>query len=234
MNKVFGIEVKTLGFFYNKYKNYLVPILTLVICFFLLIGITIPQIGLLSQRQAELKAEEEKLNILNKNYSILSNLSSSSLDSRLKLSTDALPIDKNFAAIINSINLSAEKAGVFLGDYQFTVGDLSKSTPGKTASFLEVDLSINGGAISIGKFVGELYKSLPIAEVKNIVVNNNRGQLTVDFYYRNYAPIDSNSFSPLPELTKDRIDILKEIGNYNNPSILEFPVINASSSSSPF
>lgn len=237
MNKVFGLEIRTLQELYLKHKNYLVPALIIVVCFILLSQITIPQVNFLSERIQEETAEKAKLNTLNKNLDILSNLNDLTLDSQLQLTTDALPIDKNFAGIINAVNLSANKAGVFLGDYDFVVGDLSKVGPGKNAPSLELLLSVNGGVVATGRFVSELYKSLPIAEATSIVITGNRSIVTAVFYYKPFVGASDASI-PLSLLTQDKIDLIREISGWNNPRTFEeinFEATgSASTSSSPF
>lgn len=236
MNKVFGLELQTFQELYLKHKNYIVPVLIIVVCFILLSQVTIPQVDFLSQKLQEENVERAKLNTLNKNLEILSSLNDSTLDSQLQLATDALPIEKNFAGIVNTVNLSANKAGVFLGDYEFTVGDLSKVGPGKNAPSLELVLAVNGGAAPTGKFVSELYKSLPVAEVTSIVVTGNRSTVTAIFYYKPFVG-QSDTTSPLPSLTQDKVSLIRELSAWNNPRILEqinFVATSSATSSSPF
>lgn len=235
-DKVFGLEIRTLQELYLKYKNYLTPALIIVVCFMLISQITIPQLNFLSQKLQEEKTERAKLATISKNLEILSNLNETTLDSQLQLATDALPIEKNFAGIINTVNLSANKAGVFLGDYEFSVGDLSKVGPGKNAPSMELVLSVNGGIAATGNFVGELYKSLPIAEVTSIMVTGNRSTVTALFYYKPFVG-SSDATLPLQVISQDRVSLIKEISSWNNPRTLEqFNFVGTASAnlSSPF
>ncbi len=121
MSSKISLDRLTLERLYKKHKDYLIPIVTIIVCFILLLQVTIPQIGFLSAKQEEVSVEKAKLKILNNNLNILSNLNDSTLNSQFALATAALPVEKNFAGILNTINLAASKAGVFLGDFEFQV-----------------------------------------------------------------------------------------------------------------
>ncbi len=229
MNKIFGLESLTISEIYTRYKNYLIPILIIFVCFILLIQVTIPQISVLSQRQQEVKTENDKLKILEGNYEILAKLSDSTLNSQLTITTDALPLEKNFAGVINAINLSANKAGVFLGDYQFTVGDLKKSIPGKNASSMELTLSVNGGALPTSRFIAELYKSLPVAEVTSVTVNSDKAQITAVFYYQPFPGVQNTA--AFSDLTPDKVNLLNELSSWNNPRTFEQVSVSSPSAS---
>lgn len=230
--KKISLDKLTLEQLYRRYKDYLIPILSIIICFFLLVFITIPQIGILSEKQQQYNLEKTKLKALTNNYNILLSLNDTTLDSQLALTVDALPSSKNFTSILNSINLAANKSGVFLGDYEFQVGDLSKPPLGKNIPALELTLFINGGANETVKFVNELYKSLPISEATDIGVNNNRSSVTTIFYYKPFTDTKDN-FLPINSLSKNYLDIITEISTWNNPRVLEIlPSINASQSAS--
>lgn len=233
MNKKISLDRLTLEELYKKYKDYLIPVLSIIICFFLLVFITIPQIGILSEKQQQLTTEKTKLHILTNNYNVLAGLDDFTLDSQLALTVGALPSSKNFTSVLNSINLAANKSGVFLGDYEFQVGDLSKISPGKNIPTLELTLFINGGVNETVKFVNELYNSLPITEVTNIEVNNNRSSITAVFYYKPFADVKDNSL-PINSLSKNYLDIISKMSVWNNPQVLNIlPSINVSQSASP-
>lgn len=233
MNNKISLNKLTLEQLYVKYKDYLIPILSIIICFFLLVFITIPQIGILSEKQQQYNLEKTKLQILTNNYNVLSGLNDITLNSQLALAVGVLPSGKNFSSVLNSINLAANKSGVFLGDYEFQVGDLSKIPLGKNVPALELTLSINGGVNETVKFVNELYNSLPIAEVTNITVSNNRSSIIAIFYYKPFADNKNNS-SPVTALSKNYLDTINQVSSWNNPQVLEIiSSLNASQSASP-
>ncbi len=217
-----GIDRLTINLLYQKHKDYIVPIAIIVVCFLLLIKITIPQIGSLSVKQQEVKFEKEKLSTLKNNLKILSNLNESALDSQLSIVSDALPEGKNFAGVLNSISISANKAGVFLGDFDFQVGDLSKvATPSQGLPNLQLSLVTNGNVAATARFINELYKSLPISEITSIEINSNRAVLNTFFYYKPFLKTSIDESFPLSSLSKTDLETIAEISSWNNSRILE-------------
>ncbi len=215
MNKL-SLDKETLILLYRKHKDYIVSVAIIIVCFILLIQVTIPQIADLSVRQQEVKTEKDKLNSLSNNLSILSSITQDSLDQELSLTTSALPIEKNFTGILNSVTIGANKSGVFLGDYEFQVGDLSKTTViGKSLPSLQLSLSVNGGVNGAIKFIAELYKSLPLAEISNVEINNSRSVISVVFYYKSYNG-GANVSSPLAQISKNDSATLSQISGWNN------------------
>ena len=220
MNGKINLDKLILQQLYKKNKDYLIPIITIIVCFILLVQVTIPQIGLFSKKQAEISTERIKLETLNNNFSILSCLDDSTLNSQFDLAVLALPSEKKFESVLNAINLAASKTGVFLGDFEFQVGDLSKTGPGKIAPSLKLTLLINGGASETVSFVKELYKSLPLSEVSDIQVNNKNSTISISFYYKPFASVSDNTLL-LSKISKPQLDLLNEISSWNNYQSLQ-------------
>lgn len=235
MNKI-SIDRMTLSLIYNRNKDYLVPLFTILVAFILLIQITIPSLSTLSTKNQEVKFEKEKLTTLKNNLNILTTLNTQTLDLQLSNATDALPSSKNFAGVLNAVSISANLSGVALGDFEFQVGDISNSvTPSKGFPNLQLSLNINGSVTNIAKFVNELYKTMPVSEVSNIQVTGGRATLNTLFYYKPYLGKSIDETIPLNNLSKSNLDLLTEISSWNNPKIIEQiqPIINASPVSSP-
>ncbi len=218
----FNIDKETFIFLYKKYRDFLIPAITIIICFILLVKIIIPQINSLSKRGQEMKAEKTKLDILKNNLKLLVDLNESTLDSQLAIASDALPSTKNFTGVLNEVSLSANKSGVFLGDFEFQVGDLSKLTSSEeNLPSLQLTLIVNGGVTSAVKFINELYKSLPLAEVKGIEINNLRSTMATVFYYKQFSTDSVNPSAPLSPLSSNDLSIIKDFSSWNNPKVFE-------------
>lgn len=230
MNKII-VDKSTLLLLYRKHKDYIVPIVTIVVCFILFLKVTIPVLNNLSAKEQEVKLEKQKLETLKNNLKILNELNESVLGSQLSVANDALPSTKNFAGVLNAVSVSANKAGIFLGDYEFQVGDLSQTiTPLKGLPSLQLSLVTNGNANATAKFVDELYNSLPVSEVISIEVNGSRATLSTVFYFKPFAQGKTDEYLPLSTLSKSDLDIIKEISSWNNPQLLEeiIPVVKPS------
>lgn len=224
----FSVDRSTITFFYKKYKDYIIPMLTIMISFVLLLKITLPTLNNLSEREQEVKFEKAKLETLRSNLKILNEQNQQTLDEQLATVLNALPTGKNFAEILNSVSVSANKSGVFLGDYEFQVGDLSKTTtPAKGLPSLSLSLVINGDATSVARFVTELYRSFPISEVTNIEVNARRANLSVVFYYKPQSFAKSDETLPLSNLSAADLNTIRDMSSWNNTRAIEeiLPVI---------
>lgn len=230
----FKVNRSTLIYLYRKHKDYIIPIALVIVSFILFLKVTIPTLNNLSNREQEVKFEKEKLATLKNNLKILSELNELTLDSQLSLVSDALPTEKNFAGVLNAVSVSANKSGIFLGDYEFQVGDLSKTiTPLKGLPFLQLSLVTTGDANATARFVKELYRSFPISEITNIEVNGARATLSTTFYYRPVSFGKTDEYNPLSSFSKGDLDIMRDLSTWNNPRILEeiAPLIPAATSS---
>lgn len=230
----FKVDRSTLIYLYRKHRDYIIPIVLVIVSFILFLKVTVPTLNNLSTREQEVKFEKEKLATLKNNLKILSELNELTLDSQLSLVSDALPTEKNFAGVLNAVSVSANKSGIFLGDYEFQVGDLSKTiTPLKGLPFLQLSLVTTGDANATARFVKELYRSFPISEITNIEVNGSRATLSTTFYYRPISFGKADEYNPLSNFSKTDLDIMNDLSTWNNPRILEeiIPLAPAATSS---
>lgn len=235
MNKKTNIDINTVKLLYHNNRNYILPIVVILVSLFLFIKFIIPQMVALSETQELIKTENEKLEILRNNLNLLSNANEQTLDSQLAVTTEALPTNKDFAGILNAVSLAANRTGVFLGDFEFQVGDVSKDNPQIPLSpSLELVLTVRGGVKPTLNFINELYRSVPVSEVLTLEINDTVALLTTSFYYKTYPKTGFSYNVPLKPLSKRSLDTINEISSWNNPSNFEGPVtINASPSATP-
>lgn len=237
MNKNVSLEGLTIKYIYERNKKYLLPLLIIVASFGLFLQVTYPLFTEYKTMEELRSAEEQKLSTLKNNHSVLLSADEVTLDSQLAIATDALPVGKDFASILNAISISARNAGVVLGDYEFQVGDLSKDNPSVKYPTLELALIVSGNVTSIINFMDEVYKSLPLAEIINTEMNNNRSVITVVFYYKP-LPGTPPVASPIQSLTPKNLTTLSTISTWNNGRLSQelIPLLATPSAtlSSPF
>lgn len=235
MNKI-SLDSELVRTLYEKYKEYLLPLAIILASIILLVKITIPQFNELLNIQELKNEEKKKLVVLKNNLNTLSNLDDKTLDSNLAITSDALPSGKDFASVLNAVSISSDKTGVFLGDYEFQVGDLSKDTPGAKYPSLELTLIASGEVRSLLRFVDELYRSVPVSEVLNLEMNNNRAVITVVFYYKPFLGKAPSPNFPIQEESEKNLSTISTISSWNNQKTLsEFvPVTSSPSAISPF
>lgn len=221
MNGKINYDITTVKFLYDKYKDYLLPLAIVFVCFILFAKIIIPQINNLSQARVQAKMEKEKLLVLRNNLRLISDLNEGNLDSQLSITSDALPNGKDFAGVLNAVSFAASKTGVFLGDYEFQVGDLSKSVASSGGIFpsLQLVLTVQGGVNATVKFVEELYKSVPLSQITSVKISGGRSIITAVFYYKPFPPVALDS-QPMREVSRDDLTTIKNISLWNNPKNL--------------
>lgn len=230
MNKKINIDSATFWFLYARYKQYLLPVGVIFICILLFLFLVIPQFQNFLDIQQQTKIESNKLLILKNNLNLLTNIDESQMNSQLQIVSTALPPAKDFSGILNGISVAANKAGVFLGDYEFLVGDLGKSSL-NTQSFpyLQITLKINGGVSGVTRFMTELYKTVPLSEVTAVKLASADSEITVLFYYRPFPPLGFNSNLPIDTVSPQGLSIINTLSSWNNA--LSMPAAQSSSAS---
>jgi hypothetical protein len=220
MNKKINLEGITFRYLYEKNKKYLLPLLVILASIVLFLQVTMPLFSEYSSSQELKVLEEQKLSTLRNNYNILQSADEQSLDDQLELATDALPPGKDFASILNAVTIAARNAGIILGDYEFQVGDLSKDAQAAKYPSLELALTVSGSVTTIINFMEQVYTSLPLAEIINVEMNNNRAVMTVVFYYK-ALPGTPAVTSPIQSLTPKNLTTLNTISTWNNGNLIE-------------
>lgn len=232
MNKRTNIDISTIKLLYHNNKNYILPIVVILVSLFLFIKFIIPQMIALSEAQELIKKENEKLQVLRNNLNLLTSANEQTLDSQLAVTSGALPTNKDFAGILNAVSFAANKTGVFLGDFEFQVGDVSKDNPQiQLSPSLELVLTVRGGVKPTLNFINELYNSVPVSEVLTLEINDTAALLTTSFYYKSYPKTGFSYNVALKPLSKRSLDTIKEISSWNNPKNFEGLVTVGSSPS---
>ncbi len=228
-----NIDINTIKTLYRKYKEHLIYILVIFITVVLFLFSVLPRITDLAKLNSDRKIELDKFSILKNNLDLLSNLDDSLLSSQLLLVSSALPSEKDFEGVLNSISLATAKSGASLSDYEFQVGGLSQGLSVKTTGFpfLTLAVSIRGTPLQVAKFIGYLSKSAPLSQVTSIMQNSNSATVAINFYYKALAPSqfnDSSTITPISEKGKQIIKTLSSWGINNLPG-QETPVPSTSS-----
>jgi len=110
---------------YYRHKRFVTPIITITICLLLFWFVVMPQIQNWFAMRDALDADQQNLQIMHKNLSLITSLDEANLNQTFATATQALPTEKDFAGILSSLQSAAAIAGVSLGDYAFSLGDLS-------------------------------------------------------------------------------------------------------------
>lgn len=230
-----NIDIETIKIIYSKYKNHLIYITILVVCFILLLKFILPSVLELGNLNKKKEEEIKKLEILKGNMKVLSSLSDSDLDSELKVLVSALPETKDFDGILTAISDASGRSGVPLGDYQFQVGKLSeKIERTKGYPFLKLVLNLRTNLVGTQKFLGELSETLPLSEISDVVQRSDSVTVTTLFYYKPISPFPETE--KLTDLSWEQQNLISKISQWRGPEVnlSEVSIPSSPSASSPF
>lgn len=234
MNKKVNIDKDALKLLYSRYKNYLVPISAILACVVLFIYVIMPQVQKIQNLQNQEKQEARKLEILRNNLNLLYSLDAATLDNQLKLTSKAVPVNKDFIGILNGVAVAASKSNAVLGDYGFQVGDIGKApTRVKGIPTMQLELNIGGDITVLLNFLKELSKTVPLSEVKLISLTSNKATLTTLFFYEPLPPVKIKDDLPLSALSSSVLETINNISKMNNATLINSQGMTVATNSSP-
>jgi hypothetical protein len=235
--KKINLDVENLLVLYKHYKDFLLPIGVIFASIIVIFYIIFPQIQQYFNSQDSVKAEQQKLADLNSNYNLLTSLNGASIDSNLNTLSLVLPPQKDFAGIIDAISYVSAKTGVEVGNFEFSLGNLSVSTFGGTAyPSTKIDIALKGDAKNIANFAHEIVRTMPICEVTAINISGNNGTLTLLFYYKPFPSQNISDQVKISPLSAGQNALIKQVSVWNSAGAAEslaLPVISATTSASP-
>ncbi|MBU2632135.1 hypothetical protein KKG52_00290, partial [Patescibacteria group bacterium] len=214
-----SLNEDTIRNLYKKHKKILLPIGIIFLAVILFLRVVIPQIVNYIEVKEQVKKEQETLGILKNNLIVLSSLNDATLDSNLKLVGLALPIDKDFAGILTTILISSSKAGVSLGNFEFSVGELDSKVDSSASDgypSLRMSLKAEGSLQDIKKFTEELRKSLPLSDIVSLALSPESSTVDLLFYYKALPPLNISSEQPVNNISPEGNTILRDIISWNN------------------
>lgn len=222
MNEKVNADLKTLKFIFNKNKRYVFPIVTILVSVILFFQFVIPQFNSFLAVQKEAKELKLKLQVLKENFDIITNINESTLDSQLEILNSALPLDKDFVGILNSIYFAAQKTGVNLGNFSFKVGDLSKSENGDNFPVVSLSLPITSSVAAINSFVEVISKMVPLSEISFVKVGNTSSTVSLSFYYK---PLNASNYNwnvRIKPISQKGLMLIDQLSKFENiPSSIQ-------------
>lgn len=192
MNEKINEDIKFFKFIFDKNKSYVFPIVIMLVSIMLFFQFVIPQVSLLLKTRKEAKESSLRLETLKENLDVLINVNEETLDSQLKILNLALPLNKDFIGILNSVYLTAQKAGVNPGSFSLKIGDISKSENDDNFPVIKLSVPINAGVTEINNFVTAISKTVPLAEAYLVKAGNISSMVSLSFYYK---PLGASNYS---------------------------------------
>lgn len=208
-------DLKSFKFIFNKNKPYIVSIGVMLISIILFFQSVIPQFNLLLKTREEAKDASLKLEIMRENLDMLSNINEELLDSQLKTVTLALPLNKDFIGILNSVYLTSQRAGVSLGSFSFKVGDLFKSENGDNFPVVKLSAPVDAGITAINSFIKTISTTVPLSEVYLVKVGGTSSSVSVSFYYKPLGASTYNQDVRISPISQKGLILINELDEFS-------------------
>lgn len=230
MNEKINADLKSLKFIFDRNKHYILPAIVILISIILFWQFVIPQFNILLAAREEARQASLKLQTLKENLNILANTDEKSLDAQLKILNSALPLNKDFSGILNSIYNASEKTGVNLGSFSLQIGDLSDSKKKDDFPTISLSVPINSNAAGVSNFVETLSKTVPLAEITMIKIINIASSVKVSFYYKPLVFSNLKEDARIIPLTQKGLSMIQELSSFEDASSFQKSPVATSSS----
>jgi Tfp pilus assembly protein PilO len=240
--KKINVDLENLLVLYKHYKEFLLPVGVILVSILVIVYVVFPQIQQYFSSRNLVKVEQQKLDKLKNNYTLLTSLDDAKITADLNTLSLALPAQKDFAGIIDAISYVSAKTGVAVGNFEFSLGNLSASNFAGTAyPSTKIDISLKGNTKNIAQFAHEITRTMPIAEVTTINITGNSGSLTILFYYKPFPAQNVSDETQIIPLSVKQTSLIKEVSSWNSITQIDLPTLpaipatsSAGSSGSPF
>ena len=217
----------SLRFLYYRYKDssyYLFFVLFVVIfvCFILIFNIIIPQVNNWFSIRDETIATQGRIATLRQNLDFISHqVNRTTLENNRQLALRALPVDKDFGDIINSVAIAAVKAGVSVDDFNFSPGQISNISagsvsPGYDLSDTKVTISLTGGVEGVKKFITEVNRELPLNNIENVDMGNGRSTISIVFFSKPYKAAVIHGDEPIKIISAENGKLLAILSEWSS------------------
>lgn len=211
-------------FIYYSYKDspyYSLLLLSVILSFGILLffGFVIPQFESFFSLRDEAIAARGRISILNSNLAFMSQLNKTALENSRMTVVQALPVEKDFASIISSINQSSRNAGVTIDDYTFGLGPLNSEAPAVQAQnnpgeFIYIKLSLKGNVSDIKNFIKEMSEKLPLNEVESIEAESDSAFITLKFFNKAYKAPKFNNEDPINPISSQNSLLINKLNTW--------------------
>jgi Tfp pilus assembly protein PilO len=221
------IGKKGFRYWYYKFRDselysFTTLVVAIFICVVLLIYLILPELNNWFSIRQEVVATRQRIAVLQQNITFMNNLDRNVLNQQLLTSTEALPSQKDFASMLNSISNASANSGVSLNDYSFQVGNIASSSGKSVATNqltpIQVIVVVNGNIDQIRKFINVIENSLPLAEVTMINGSVPNTAVTIDFYQKPFPTSNFSPGTPLAPIANDKVTLLQKLSEWQNTS----------------
>lgn len=211
------LDEATVKILFSKYKLFFVPIGIILVSFILFFQVILPQVQEYFSLQSEIKITRGRIAIIQSNIRMLASLDDQGRN--VEFVAKVLPWEKDYVGIITSVSMAAIKAGVFVDDFSFSVGDITTLPAGTSQNTsIQLTLRVSGNTQKIKQFISELSKSMPLSEVGNLNLSKDSASLNVSFFYKALPQLQIDYSIPLQPLSYKERETLTMLQSWKSES----------------
>jgi hypothetical protein len=147
----------------------------------------------------------------------MNSLDRNMVNNQLTTASMALPPEKDFGAMLDSLSSAAVSSGVSLNDFSFQVGSVASSSGlfsdvrYKDLASIKISLVAQGSINNMKRFITSLENSMPLSEVVTIDGSGQTASLTIEFYQKTFPNIVLNDDKPLAPLSAEKNILLQKL-----------------------
>ena len=203
---------------------------TLLISLVLLFTIIIPEVTQWFSIRDQVIATRQKIATLQQNISYVNSLNRNELNSQLVTVSHALPPEKDFGAILETIANAAAASSVSLSDYAFQVGNIVSTKTQQISAIqknglfsIELTIIANGNSTTIRNFIKTLENSLPLAQLTSINGSGQNVSIHLVFYQKPFPNVTFSPDTPLQGVSATKAQLLQKLAKWDNLGTIQSP-----------
>lgn len=231
MNEKINSDLKSLKLIFNRNKSYIFSGVMILVSIMLFFQFVIPQFNVLLVARKEAEESLLKLKALKENLSILVNVNEEFLDPQLKTLNLALPLNKDFVGILNSVYSTAQKTGVGLGSFSIVVGDLAQPEDNNNFPVIKLSTPIDASVTAVNSFIGIISKTVPLSEVYFVKAGSISSSVSLSFYYKPLSASNYDRDARISPISQKGLTLIRQLNEFENMSSswnLSIPVATSS------
>lgn len=222
----------------SEYYSLILIGFTVLICLMLIFGIIMPQLTNWFSIRQETIATRERIAVLQNNINYLNNLDRNKVAANVDTVTSALPIEKDFSAMLAVVSDAAISSNVAMNDFTFQVGavtgsKVAQNQPKNALSSVRLTLVVVGSMENVKRFINKVESSVPVAEVVNIDGTDQAVAISIQFYQKDFPDIKVNDDKQLEDLPAEKLAILQKLQSMKKPLPVDFGSSSASGGGIP-
>lgn len=225
MNKNIFFGHNDLRFLYFRYKDSVyysisIFITVIIVSVILVFKVVIPQMDNYFSIHNESLDLQSKINTINENITLMSNIDKPKLNQQLQTAIQALPSDKDFSGIVNAISDTAVSSGVSVEDFSFHFYNKQGKLQAKDSSLVPIEISIitNGSINNQKKFLVSILQKIPLAQVLSVDGDSGTLNINMQYYYKPFSKTEYKEDKPISQINNADAALINNLSTWKTRS----------------